>query len=173
MHVRSIQSRDDVQGVINVHGRAWRAAYDHILPSDVLEQQSVDPTTEEVETWYDRLRENPEGVLVATVEDEVRGFADIRWGDVETKPFVDAREAGLRAIYVHPEHWGDGIGTTLLEAGLDRLPSSVHALVVEVFAANEIGRSFYETNGFRHAEDGSIEIGGREYPTAIYVRDVR
>ncbi|WP_265111058.1 GNAT family N-acetyltransferase [Halosolutus halophilus] len=169
MEVRHIEAQGDVRGLIRVHGLAWREAYEGFLPAEVLQKQTITPTAEEVQRWQDELREHREGVLVA-VDDEgvVRGFADVRWGDAETKAFVGTDEAGLKAIYVEPGWWNRGIGTALLERGLEVLPESVDAVRLEMFAENGIADRFYEAKGFERTDTGEYEIAGRSYPTNIY-----
>lgn len=168
MDVRQLESREDARGIIRTHGRAWREAYDGLLPDPVLDEQTIRPTDEEVSEWYQELRENREGVLVALDgENEVRGFADFRWGDSDTKEFVAEGEAGLKAIYVDPSYWNQGIGSALLDRGLDILPDSVEAVRLEVFSENDIGRRFYEKQGFVETETGAYEIEGDTYSTSI------
>lgn len=169
MHVRHLEGREDVRGIVRVHARAWRAAYDGLLPAESLAKFSVEPTPGEVDRWQEGLTANEAGVLVAD-DDGVVGFADLRWGDAETKPFVGEHEAGLKAIYVDPDRWGEGAGTALLSAGLDLLPAAVEALRLEAFAANDVGRRFYEARGFEATDRGETELDGRRYETVIYTR---
>lgn len=169
MEVRPIERESDVRGLIRAHGLAWREAYDGLLPPEILQDQTVNPTEEDVQHWQEGLRKNQEGVLVA-VDDEgvVRGFADLRWDDSETKEFVGDDEADLKAIYVEPDWWGEGIGTTLLEQGLEILPQSVDVVRLEMFAENDIARRFYEAKGFKQTYTGEYDIAGDSYPTHIY-----
>ena len=172
MELRRIEDRSDVRGVIRAHGRAWRAAYDGILPPDVLERQPIDPDPETVDGWEAGLRENREGVRIAVDDGRVCGFVDLRWEGAETKPFVDEGEADLKAIYVDPDRWGEGIGTSLLERGLTLLPDAVDVVRLEAFADNDVGARFYERRGFEATGRGSHEVAGESYPTTIYSRAV-
>lgn len=169
MIVRSLSDRDDARGVIRVNALSWRDAYRDLLPEEVLESQNPNPTEADVDRLFQALPE--EGVvLVAVEEGSVRGFADFRWGDEPTKAFVGPEEAGLRAIYVHPEDWGRGIGTELLREGISRLPEWVRAVRLEVLADNERARDFYQSRGFDATGSDTHEIADTEYPTAIYTR---
>ncbi|WP_246084364.1 GNAT family N-acetyltransferase [Salinadaptatus halalkaliphilus] len=100
-----------------------------------------------MDRWLEELRADAEGVLVALENGSVRGFADFRWEDTPTKAFVDPDEAELKAIYVDPDSWGQGLGTALLEAGLERLPDEIERLRLEVLADNDIGTRFYSGRG--------------------------
>lgn len=169
MNVRSIQNREDVRGLIRAHGLAWREAYDDLLPAAVLESIPVDPDEAEIGEWQAGLSQNQEGVLVAVDEEgAILGFIELRWGDSETKPFVGDDEAGLKAIHVHPDHWGRGVGTALLDRGLELLPDTVETVRLEVFAENDIAIPFYEARGFERTGTGEYEVGGASYRTAIY-----
>lgn len=170
MEVRRFEDRADVREIIRIDAMAWRAAYDDLLPEEVLDAKPVDPTEDDIDRWLEGgLRANREGILVAeTEEGHVRGYADFRWGEGETKAFVEEGEAGLKAIHVHPDHWGEGIGTALLEQGLAILPEWVEAVRLEMFADNDIARPFYEARGFDQTGSGAYEIHGEAYPTAIY-----
>ncbi|PSQ56275.1 GNAT family N-acetyltransferase [Halobacteriales archaeon SW_8_68_21] len=172
MEVRPPETDAEIRGLIRAHGLSWRAAYDDILPDGVLDKMTVDPIPLEVEAWADRIKSGPGVVFVAVADETVWGFVDVRWGEEHTKSFVGPDEAGVKAIYVHPDRWGEGIGSALLDRGIDALPDHVERVRLEALADNEVGTWFYEARGFDRAERNKTEIGGETYPTAIYARDV-
>lgn len=47
------------------------------------------------------------------------------------------------SIDVHPDWWNQGIGTALLERGLELLPGSIDTVRLEMVAGNEIGQRLY------------------------------
>jgi ribosomal protein S18 acetylase RimI-like enzyme len=160
MDVQQLGGQADVRGLMRVHGLAWREAYAGLLPDEILQQQSADPSDEEVQHWSEELRQNRNGVLVATDTNEtIRGFADIQWSE---------DEAELKAIYVEPDYWGQGIGTALLERCLELFPDGVDTLRLEMLSDNETGREFYEARGFERTGTSEHEIGDESYPTDIY-----
>ncbi len=170
MQVRTLDSRAAVRGAIRSHGRAWQEAYAGILPAPVLDRVTVDPDDSEVDGWLDRLpdEDDPGVAYGASVDRTVRGYIYLRWGD--TKPLVRHGEAGLKELYVHPEWWGAGLGTSLLGRAVGALPTGVDGLALEALAGNEVGSSFYESRGFSRDGRGDIEIGGERYETVIYRR---
>lgn len=170
MEIRRPRGDVDVAGIIEAHGLAWREAYDGILPGAVLEAKTVDPTGEEVRSWSERLSQERGAVFVAVDRGTVWGFVDVRWGSENTKPFVGANEAGVKAIYVHPDRWGEGIGTALLARGLDALPPETEAVRLDAFADNELGARFYESRGFERTDTRAVEIAGEAYPLDVWVR---
>lgn len=170
MEIRHFNGRDDVRDLIRAHGLAWREAYTGLLPEDLLQEQTVDPTEEDVQQWFEELRDNRDGVLVAVDTDgTVRGFADFRWGETGTKDFIVEDEAGLKAIYVEPAYWGQGIGTALIERGVQLLPNSVETLRLEMLSGNEVGHQFYEALEFKRAGAGEYEMRGHTYATDRYM----
>ena len=59
--------------------------------------------------------------------------------------FISMMKNEIGAIFVSPAHHRKGIGRALLDLVKPMHPS----LEVEVFKANNIGRAFYEKNGFQ------------------------
>lgn len=172
MEIRDLDSREAIRGAIECHGRAWQEAYADIVTDAVLERVTVDPEPAEVDTWLDRLPgdDDPGFAYGASVGRAVRGYILVRWAD--TKPFVDPSDAGLKEVYVHPDWWGGGLGTELLGAAVEAVPTDVAGLSLETLADNDIGRSFYESRGFVVDSHSQIEIGNETYETVIYRRPV-
>ncbi|MGM0448646.1 MAG: N-acetyltransferase family protein [Methanobacteriota archaeon] len=171
MEIRPPETDAEMRELIRARGLSWREAYDDILPEPVLDAMTVDPTPEEVEGWVDGFGDDDSAVFVAVVDGTVRGFVDVRWGEENTKPFVGPDEADVKAIYVHPDWWGKGVGTALLDRALDALPDRVEAVRLEAFADNDVGARFYEARGFERVETDETEIADETYPTAIYARN--
>ncbi len=170
MRVRRIEDREDVRAILDIHARAWRAAYGDFLPAEAIEgiiDPDLDP--DHVDQRYSTFMEDNDRAFVAERDGEVVGYAYFRWGS-ETKPFVGAAEAGLKEIYVDPAHWGSGVGTALLERGLNRLPDSCTTLKLEALAENAVGASFYEARGFERADRSEVRIGDEDWPTIIWSR---
>jgi GNAT superfamily N-acetyltransferase len=171
MELRHPDGRDDARALVRVHGLAWRAAYRDLLPAAVVDRIPVEAPEQSVTEWTERVERNRERFLVADVDGDVRGYARVTWGS-ETKPFVDADEAGLKEIYVHPDHWGEGIGTVLLETGFGLVPDRIETVKLEMLSGNTVGEAFYESRGFERVDTGEYESAGESYPTAIYARSV-
>lgn len=143
----------DVPAIERVAREAWHAAYD-----DILGERAVETVLDD---WYapDDLRESVDGedhvFPVATAED-LQGFAH-----AGTPPGSD--DWHLFRLYVHPDHWGRGIGTALLdhvEAALAQRGVSTYELAV--LAENDVGVSFYESRGFERVGTETVELAGVE-----------
>ncbi|MBC7274735.1 MAG: GNAT family N-acetyltransferase, partial [Streptomyces sp.] len=80
--------------------------------------------------------------------------------------------AELYALYVAPDHYGEGIGRALLKESLRRCAAAGHErMFLWVLKGNTGARRFYERSGFR--ADGTeepFEAGGVEVPEMRYVR---
>ncbi|WP_202593798.1 GNAT family N-acetyltransferase [Halolamina rubra] len=84
--------------------------------------------------------------------------------DLSSDP--DGPDAFFSRLYVHPDHWGDGIGTELTATVAERLAAAGHERVwLEVFEENERGRSFYESVGFERIGSVTETFGGQEVTT--------
>jgi GNAT superfamily N-acetyltransferase len=174
--VRPGDSLADLRGASRVTRRAWRAAYDHVLPGDVLDGMDL-PDQAALAARRDDVRETPGAHLVAVAEEPpeaavegVVGFAYVLWPPADRAAFVPDGDAELHALYVDPSRWGEGVGTRLLRAALDRVPDGPAACWLQTFAANERGRRFYEARGFAARSEYSYEVAGEAYPTTVYAR---
>lgn len=141
----------DIQAIRAVAERGWRAAYE-----DILRPETIDAAMEE---WYDPelLRdslERSDAAVYVAVEGAgtVNGFVRGSLGD----------EVGhLGAIYVDPEQWGEGIGSQLLTQ-FEQFCADHGYETIEfaVLAGNDIGRSFYRSQGYEQVEDREVELFG-------------
>lgn len=169
----------DVADVRRVARESWHATYDDLLGTDAVE--SV------VNEWYDlyRLRQSVEREdgLFLVAEREVGGEDD---GDGEGGTETEAELLGfgqslladgendgaaeLPRLYVHPDHWGEGVGTALAERieswAADR---GAERLRLIVLADNEVGNAFYESRGYRTV--GSRESDFEGETVTDYVRE--
>ncbi|WP_313692925.1 GNAT family N-acetyltransferase [Halorarum halobium] len=183
MEVRPVTSLEEYRGAMAVNRTAWRDAYGHILPAEVLDGFTV-PEGRELRERYDDARREGQTFLVAVggADDGsaardadalgVAGFAQFVLDAALTKQFVGDDEVGLRAVYVAPDRQGEGIGSRLLEAGVDRIPDDAEALVLEAFRDNDAARGFYDSRGFTVRGEATFEVAGEAYPTVMYEKSL-
>lgn len=165
VQVRELRSEAEAGAVIEVRRRAWEAAYAGLLPPDAL-RRAADGGDYDAASLVADARRAEETVLVARDDAGVTGFAVALTGE-RCRAFVPETGAELRAIYVAPERWGEGVGTRLLDAVRTRLDPET-ALHLEVFAANDRARSFYERRGFAPVGNGSVTVAGATRATKTY-----
>ena len=125
----------DIPTVQRAARRTWSDTYAGVVPESVQEKFLARSYSEAA--LERRMRRDV--FLVAEVDDEVVGFADFQ-------P-ISRTEVYLGAIYVLPEHQRGGVGTRLLQAGLERYPASV-GITLNVERDNARARRFYEAHGF-------------------------
>jgi ribosomal protein S18 acetylase RimI-like enzyme len=170
---------DDAPAVRRVAEASWHAANDHVLGADAVDELLA--------AWYAPadLRESIERseppMFVATVDGGASRSASDGWdsngevvGFAQGGPSEDGpADAVVGRIYVHPDHWGDGHGSALLERLFDAFRTAGHEDVwLAVVADNEVGRSFYDSHGFVVHEERTVEHFGVEFDDVVLVREL-
>lgn len=171
MDVHRVASVEEFGACQAVIADAWRAAFDHIVTAEVLDRMAAQPDSPELGERYEEL-DDAKGVALfaGTIEGRVIGTATSVWDADRSKSFVGDHDAELRTLYIHPDHWGHGHGSELLSVVESALPGDRRRLVLETFEANDMGRGFYESNGFVLVDEHTFEIGERAYPTVVYAK---
>jgi GNAT superfamily N-acetyltransferase len=99
----------------------------------------------------------------------------------ETRPFLAEGDDGavigiltigvdeLYAIYVHPQHWGTGVGRALLERAEEELAETCDVAVLTCMVENARARRFYERNGWELGETVvEPHFGGEPTEVCLY-----
>lgn len=146
---------DDLEDILDVADAAWYAAYGGILDPLTIEaalDEYYDPEIIETAIEHDAIV-----FYVAEADEAVVGFASAEqtWAD----------EVELHTLYVHPDRWGDGIGSALVnrvatwarKKGVDRVACGV-------LAENVVAADFFEVIGFRRGRETEAEIAGGIHP---------
>lgn len=154
----------DAGGIAGVHVRAWQEGYRGLLPDELLDMLSV---SERERQWYERLSgASREWVrtLAALQGGRIVGFCSI------AAPSRDAdagpRTTELAALYVDPDHWGEGIADALMHATLELLVASRarwQVMTLWMLEGNARALAFYRRYGF--APDGVRRADGLTGPT--------
>jgi ribosomal protein S18 acetylase RimI-like enzyme len=151
---------EDADAVARVHVETWQVAYAHALPQDQLDSLSVVERAE--------LHRHRPPTFVAAVDGEVVGFVSVGASRDE------GSDGELYAIYVHPTHWGTGLGRALIAAGEQELSRLGHReAILWVLDDNPRARHFYELGGW--STDGTarnINVFGFEVPEIRYAKRV-
>lgn len=155
---------DDAPDLADVHVASWQTAYAGILPETYL----IDLDREARARWWRRHIEEGAGVLVSGSK-RVVGFCSFG-------PADDEGWGEIFAIYVHPDHWDEGHGHELLEAGEAALREQDHdRVLLWVLEANERARRFYERQGWvvgtpiRVEEIGGVQVTELRYEKSLTV----
>lgn len=155
----------DSEGIARVHTRSWQSAYRGLLPNEWLDALRWQ---DRKERWDVILSNAPARKIHVALDGtkEIIGFANAgpsRDEDSSEEIFE------LFAIYVAPESWGVGVGSTLLQRAIGDVPESARWLTLWVLKGNAQGRAFYESRGF--SLDGATklaEIDGHQLEEVRY-----
>ena len=106
----------DAASLASVEVTSWRTAYRGLMPDAFLNRLSEAEYTED---WYQNLLKHGvsgrKRVLLAVSDTQILGF--VRIGALE-----EVNRIGLVSLlYVRPEAWGRGVGTTLMHAALQQV----------------------------------------------------
>lgn len=131
--IRSYEDKD-VEGLLDVWYRASLIAH-HFLDDEFFENERIQIK----ESWLPIS-----DTVVWEHENRVIGFLSLVGNEVG-------------AIFVDPDHQGQGVGRALMDWASEARPY----LELDVFEANARGRSFYEAYGFKFLDRHVHEASGQ------------
>ena len=146
----------DALAIAVIHIRTSQVAYRGIMPASYLETIDLN---QRAQGWHDALSRSTKNTIVAEIDEKVIGFVD--FGPCRDEDLPQTLE--IRAIYVHPDYWRNGVGRQLMEAAeaqivAQRCPVTIALWVLD---ENKPGRHFYEQHGYvadgRQEEIGKLE----------------
>lgn len=137
--------RDDADAIASVHVAAWRTAFAKLLPTDYLRDMSVGAAAER---WQRELHESEYEMFVADADKTIVGFLQVRAATTDS----------IRALYVDPQSWRRGVGSTLLQYAerwlLDRAITTASLWTAK---DSEQARAFYERRGWELTGDTTTQ----------------
>lgn len=148
-----------------VHVLAWQTAYRGIVPDPYLDQMDPERSTARLKKLMDA------GDRHTFVADHdavgVVGFATLS----ALRQLPKGCDCELEAIYLLADWRGQGIGTRLLRAAMDKaIDMGYTAMGVWVLEENEQGRAFYDATGAQPSgETAELELGGKALTEMAYV----
>lgn len=156
---------DDAEALEGVRTLGWRAAYEGLLPVEVIAAATGPDAPGRLR---ELLRADPaRSALLA--EDGGRAVGMAVYGP-DRAPGGDAE---LYALYVLPEYWSTGLGRRLMDRVLADLRARGHRRIsITVLAGNDRARRFYERYGFVVAEHMTNERHGHPTDELRYEREL-
>ena len=140
----------DADEITDVQVASWRAGYVHVFPESVLYADDFDSSRR---TFWKNWRFGPgHRVAVATerIDDgtqRVIGFCSYGPERERARGFTGRGE--VWAFYVHPDRWGSGVATELMQYIEQRLKAEGFVTsVLWVLDDNPRARRFYERQGW-------------------------
>lgn len=154
---------DDAPAIAAVHVASWNAAYRGVIADDALDELTEGRLAEE---WREGIeRPDPAGSKVAVVGDgaEITGYS--RYGPARDDDLDPREVAEVYGFYLHPDVWGRGGGTALMDHVVaDLRRASFRSAVLWVVQVNERAQAFYRARGFApDGRDDKLCIGAPEY----------
>ena len=137
-------TRADADAVADVWLASFKAAY--AFPAA--------HTDEEVRGWVrEEVVTREETFIAAEADGTVVGLMSLDGDDLDQ-------------LYIHPDHFDQGIGSRFVELAKERRPGG---LGLYTFQVNERARAFYERRGFRVERLGDGEGNEERQPDVRYV----
>lgn len=155
----------DARALASIHVEGWRAAYQEIVPPELLAMRTIDSREHD----FKELLSAPvkgHDVWVSELVGDVVGFA-------YTRPGLDAdidRPGELKLFYVSPRLRGSGIGLPLFEHAVAALRARDLSPYLYTFRDNAAARRWYEHRGWRADGQTAPWSDRGEYPELIEVR---
>lgn len=151
---------EDIPQVQDVAKKSWNATYEGIIPVEIQEKFLKMAYNDE------RMKQRMERsfLFVAEIESNIIGFANF-------SPVNEEGKAELGAIYLYPEYQGKGVGSALLQKGINEL-SGIKEIYINVEKDNKIGKSFYDAKGFQVLKEFDDQFEGHTLKTVRMVLNV-
>jgi len=157
--IRKMQIEDILQ-VQQVAKISWNSTYQGIIPLGI--QESFLSAAYNDEMMQSRLENS--FIWVSEVHGKIVGFANF-------SPVNEEGETELAAIYLNPDYQNKGIGTALLNEGVNNL-EGVNEIFINVEKDNTIGTTFYQAKGFKVVSEFDDDFDGHILKTVRMVLKV-
>lgn len=145
--------REDMKQVQDVAQKSWHSTYEGIIPRKI--QENFLKVAYSDEMMEKRLNESL--IFVAVMNNKVVGFSNFTTVN-------NAGQAELSAIYLYPNYQGKGIGTALLQQGIETL-KNVKTIYIDVEKENNSGTIFYKAKGFKVIKEYEENFDGHMLQT--------
>jgi GNAT superfamily N-acetyltransferase len=157
---------DDTDAIVDVTAAGWRTAYRDIVAQEKLADLPLARWRHEVHVGLRRPVDDAFS-YVAEIDGAFAGYCFVAAPSRE--PDLGPSVAELVAIYVEPDRWGQGAGTALMRAALERLAELPYdEVILWTFKENAPAIAFYERHGWK--ADGDQKVHPRSEAVAIRFR---
>ncbi len=140
----------DARTLGEIHSKSWKVAYKGIVPDEILKNITV----EKRQAYFEKaLTENWEEDAIIFKDNDAVGLICI--GKCRDADKTDTC-GEIGGIYLLPEYWNMGIGSELINWGINELGKrNFSKVILWVLEENINARKFYEKVGFKH--DGTVK----------------
>jgi GNAT superfamily N-acetyltransferase len=154
-----LATADDAEAIERIRVRGWQTAYRHVFPPQQLDALPVDWSR-----WVENLNRHEPGwaYFVCEIDGRLLGWA-------VTGPSASPDDGELHGLYVDPDSWSHGAGSSLIRRAEIELALTWDEAVLWVLEDNPRARRFYEAAGWRtDGTTGSFERLGVNAPVVRY-----
>jgi RimJ/RimL family protein N-acetyltransferase len=154
----------DAEAIADVQIRSWRAEYRELLPKHVI--AGFGDLEDRRRAWTRQVSrsDSPDRTWVATLDDEVVGFATA--GPIVSDQTEDPRSvAEFRSMYFVEEAWGRGIARELIDEVRRHLRAAGYREAIgSIVTTNKRARRAFEKVGWepygdeREMLDGAVRV---------------
>lgn len=151
---------EDIKDVQQVAKTSWNDTYKGIIPAHIQENFLNSAYSDEMM----KRRLDVSSLYIAEVDGQIVGFAN----------FSTVKEEGeieLGAIYLVPEFQGKGVGTALLNEGLNNAQNALKVFI-NVEKENETGITFYKAKDFKELMEFEDDLEGHVTVMVRMVKDL-
>lgn len=148
---------EDIKDVQKIATQSWHTTYKGIIPYNI--QENFLNTAYSYDMMRKRLANSY--LFVAEEKNQVVGFADF-------STVTHKGQGNLNAIYLLSTSQGNGIGTALLQKGIEEI-GHVDEIYVEVEKENKMGIHFYKAKGFKTVKEYDDNFDGHILKTVQMV----
>lgn len=140
----------DARTLGEIHSKSWKVAYKGIVQDEILKNITV----EKRQAYFEKaLTENWEEDAIIFKDNDAVGLICI--GKCRDADKTDTC-GEIWGIYLLPEYWNMGIGSELINWGINELSKrNFSKVILWVLEENINARKFYEKVGFKH--DGTVK----------------
>ena len=131
----------DAGKIAEIQVASWQAVYKGIFPDELLLSLSIDKRKK---LWRRGIEEGRSQFYIWEADGDIQGFAELGPPQDADKELPNDTE--LFAIYLKPNLYGSGTGTRFWSE-IER-DFRGHRISLWVLEKNQLGRKFYEKNGF-------------------------
>lgn len=133
---------DDVEGIIDVKIRGWKAAYQGIISNEYLDKMKEEQFEERLRMYFHDCNR-----IVYQEKEKILGFCMYGERQNQKEGYLDY-DGEICALYVDPEYKRKGIGRQLLQYALSDLKENgKHKVILWCLDKNIPSRNFYKAMG--------------------------
>lgn len=156
---------EDISQIRAVGSASWRATYTGIFPNAFIENVLGE--------WWSEAsfqRSIPNAAVCNLVAEQDGQIVGTLMGTVNPR---DEEQVHLFRLYIHPDHFGQGLGKQLWQAYLQQLAPDVKRVDLEVEPQNARAIQFYTRLGFQETGVTEAEAFGYTMKTLLMSLDLQ